>query len=55
MGITYESICKKLGFDPQSYKPKISEYEDDSRTSPFSVLSLEESLFLNNYLMNNKK
>lgn len=54
MNITYESICKKLGFDPQIYKPNISEYEDDSKTSPFSVLSLEESLFLNSYLINNK-
>lgn len=55
MGVTYESICKKLGFDPLSYKPKASDYEDDSRTSPFSILSLEESIFLNDYLMKNKK
>lgn len=55
MGITYESICIKLGFDPLSYKPKVSDYEDDSRTSPFSILSLEESIFLNDYLMKNKK
>lgn len=51
MGVTYESICKKLGFDPLSYKPKVSNYEDDSRVSPFSILSLEEKLFLNEYLM----
>lgn len=55
MGVTYESICEKLGFDPLSYKPKVSDYEDDSRTSLFSILSLEESIFLNDYLMKNKK
>lgn len=55
MGLTYESICIKLGFDPLNYKPKVSDFEDDSRNSPFSILSVEESLFLNDYLMKNKR
>ena len=55
MEITYENICKKLGFDPLNYKLNVSSYEDDSKISPFSILTLEESLFLNDYLMNNVK
>lgn len=54
MEITYESICEKLGFTPETYRPIVSEYEDDSKESPFSVLTLEESLFLNDYLMKHK-
>lgn len=50
MGITYEKICKKLGFDPQKYNPVVSDYEDDSKVSPFSVLTIEESEFLFEYL-----
>lgn len=55
MKITYDSICEKLGFDLESYNPKVSDYEDDSKESPFSILTLEESLFLNDYLMKNLK
>lgn len=51
MGITYEKICEKLGFDALSYKPELSGYEDDSKVSPFHILTLEEKLFLNDYLM----
>ena len=50
MEITYESICKKLGFDVENYKPEVSDYEDDSRISPFSILTIEESEFLYDYL-----
>lgn len=46
MEITYESICKKLGFDVDTYKPVVSDYEDDSKISPFSILTDEESDFL---------
>lgn len=57
MGITFESICKKLGFNPitDKYDYKTSGYEDDSKTSPFSVLSLEESDFLCDYMKANYK
>lgn len=55
MTITYQSICDKLGFDPMKYEPKVSDYEDDSKESPFSTLTLEESDFLCNYLMKNLK
>lgn len=52
MGVTYESICEKLGFDPRSYKPDVSDYEDDSKVNPFSILTDEESEFLYGYIMN---
>lgn len=55
MKITYESICKKLGFKPGEYKYTFSGHEDDSKESPYAVLTLEESLFLNEYLMKHKK
>ena len=43
---TYGGLCKKLGFDIDSYEPVISDHEDDSRVSPFSVLSDDELVFL---------
>ena len=48
MNITYESICKKLGFDPMKdpYPMVVHGYEDDSQVSPLSVLSSEEKDFL---------
>lgn len=55
MGVTYESICEKLGFDVLSYEPELSGYEDDSKISPFHILTLEEKLFLNEYLMTHIK
>lgn len=54
MEITYDSICKKLGFTIEEYKHIYSGHEDDSKESPFAVLTLEESLFLNDYLMEHK-
>ena len=56
--ITYESICKKLGFDPSvddiGYFRNIPDHEDDSRVSPFSVLSLEELQVLTEHLIQNR-
>lgn len=54
MEITYEGICEKLGFTPGEYKYQLSDYEDDSKESPYAVLTFEESEFLYNYLMNRK-
>jgi hypothetical protein len=51
MIITYKSICDKLGFNPMEYEPKVSSFEDDSKESPFSILTLEESDFLCDYLI----
>ena len=46
--ISYESISKKLGFRPfvDKFDVPCPGHEDDSYESPFSVLTLEESLFL---------
>lgn len=51
MGITYDSICEKLGFRLEDYKPKPlhGEVTDDS-PSVFSVLTYAESKFLCNYI-----
>ena len=48
----YEQICEKLGFIPSEYKSEPSGYEDDSKPNPFSVLTVEEILYLyeNGYL-----
>lgn len=51
MEITYESICQKLGFEPKNYKPEVSDFEDDSKENPFSVLTDEESDFLYDFIM----
>lgn len=40
---------------PGQYKYELSDFEDDSKDSPYSVLTLEESLFLNDYLIKHKK
>lgn len=50
--MTYESICKKIGFDPikNGYERKRSEEIDDTVVSPFSALSIEEIDFLYAYL-----
>jgi len=52
MGITYDGICKKLGFDPlKGYPQEKSNKQnswiiDDSRISPYSKLTEEESDYL---------
>lgn len=42
----YDTICEKLGFIPSEYIPENSGYEDDSKENPFSVLELDELLYL---------
>lgn len=53
MEITYEAICKKLGFDPMKDKPASDNKKDpwliDDSESPYSVLTMEESDFLIDY------
>ncbi len=55
MEITYESICKKLGFRPEEYRYTYSGYEDDSKESPFAILTLDELDVLCEYLEQTKK
>ena len=56
--ITYEDICKKLGFDPITddveYYKNIPDYEDDSRVSPVSKLTEEEREVYIEHLMKNR-
>lgn len=42
--MTYEDICRKLGFDPITNDVKLHKpgHEDDSVESPFAKLSAEE-------------
>ena len=42
----YLRICDKLGFTIPEYKFETSDFEDDSKISPFSVLTTEELLYL---------
>lgn len=55
MEITFDKICKKLGFNPLVNPPvcDLSGYEDDSKESPYAILNLEESLFLCKYMKDN--
>ena len=50
IGITWESVIEKLGFDPRLPMPiqksKDDWLIDDSKPNPFSVLSEEENQFL---------
>ncbi len=52
MGITFESICEKLGFNPfiNPSHYNLSGHEDDSHESPYAILSLEESEYLCEYM-----
>lgn len=54
MGLTFDKICEKLGFNPLVNPPvrKLSGYEDDSKESPYSILTFEESNFLCEYIKN---
>lgn len=47
--ITYESICEKLGFDFTKWKSDAVD-EDDSKRSPFAILTTEELEFAIDYL-----
>lgn len=50
--ITYEDVCKKLGFDPnKDYTPYAVDYPDDSVPSPFSILTMEELRVMVDYLI----
>lgn len=43
--ITYDDVCKKLGFDPmtsEEYNNQSFEFEDDNYTDPIETLSEEE-------------
>lgn len=48
----YESICKKLGFEPRNYKFPDFQTEDEAWNDPFKVLSAEDIdyLYENGYL-----
>lgn len=56
--ITYESVCKKLGFDPivddVEFFMNIPDHEDDSRVSPGSILTQEELRVLTKHLIQNR-
>ena len=53
MEITYKSICDKLGFAPGTYPYKFPDHEDDSKPSPYAVLSKEELDFLIDHRVKN--
>lgn len=48
----YEEICEKLGFIPSELSDDVPAEENDTLENPFSVLTLEEKLYLykNGYL-----
>lgn len=50
MDVTYESICKKLGFTLENPKFKVSDYENDNEINPFSVLNDDEMEYVGEYL-----
>ncbi|MBQ9766472.1 MAG: hypothetical protein IJW18_09790 [Lachnospiraceae bacterium] len=50
--ITYESICEKLGFDVDTYKPPECKTEDETGESPFRSLTMEELDFLTERIEN---
>ena len=56
--ITYESCCKKLGFDVIAdfvdLFPNMPDHEDDSIPSPFAVLTPEELDVYVDYLMEHR-
>lgn len=56
--ITYESVCEKLGFDPITddvdIYDNLPDYEDDSRVSPFSVLTQDELRVFTKHLIQNR-
>lgn len=48
--ITYDGICKKLGFRPDKVKKEKASKDDyginDNKVNPYSVLTYEEKNFL---------
>ena len=53
--ITYDGICKKLGFDVLTYKVPEAKTENDKKESPFAKLTLDELCFLGEYMNKNNK
>jgi hypothetical protein len=53
--INYDSICKKLGFDPLKDRVVLpnATHEDDRAESPFAKLTAEELDVLGEHLLNN--
>ncbi len=54
--ITYDAVCKKLGFDPinsDKYNKLQFHTEDDNYTNPLDVLTMEELDFLVEYVKKN--
>ena len=49
----YESICEKLGFRLEDYRPQISQPEDDSLESPFRNLTGAELDYVIQYSKQN--
>ena len=54
MEVTFEKICDKLGFIFGKREVHLSGDEDDSKRSPYSILTMEESDFLLDYLLSHK-
>ncbi|MDD6339205.1 MAG: hypothetical protein PUA49_01740 [Butyrivibrio sp.] len=50
MDVTYEAICKKLGFTLENPIYERCEYENDHIVNPFSVLSADEKKYVGEYL-----
>lgn len=44
----YNDICDKLGFIPSELSDDVPAMEDDNRKNPFSVLSVDEIMYLYN-------
>lgn len=54
--MSFEALCAKMGYNPlkDKYPNPIKDHEDDSQVSPFSVLTLEESMFMSQYLIEHR-
>ena len=46
MTITFDSIIKKLGFNPLRHTYCTNDYEDDNWVNPFQALTVQEIQFL---------
>ena len=53
--ITYNSICKKLGFDVMSYNPEVKGTEYEENKNPFDLLSIDELDFIIIYAKKHSK
>lgn len=55
----FEALCEKMGYNPlkdeNPYKGILKKHVfNDNLVSPFSVLSIEESEFMTNYLIEHR-